>query len=93
MAAINHPQGGRFEGLNKPKMTPSHPKYAAAVVTKVDGKEKLIRFGLQGAKRFPKREGESKAAAEARKNWKARHAQNIKRGPSGKAYWANRFLW
>ena len=64
MAAINHPQGGRFKGLNKPKMTPDHPKYAAAVVTKVDGKEKLLRFGLQGAKRFPKREGESKAAAE-----------------------------
>ena len=85
--------GHTFKGLNKPIMTPDHSKYAAAVVTKVDGKEKLIRFGLQGAKRFPKREGESKKAAETRKNWKARHAQNIKRGPSGKAYWADKFLW
>ena len=91
--SINHPQGGRFKGYGKPKKTPNHPKYAAAVVIKENGRDRLIRFGLQGAKRFPKRDGESKAAAEARKNWKARHAQNIKRGPSGKAYWANKFLW
>ena len=85
--------GHRFEGLNKPIMTPNHSKYAAAVVTKVDGKEKLLRFGLQGAKRFPKREGESKADAAKRSNWKKRHAQNIRRGPTSGAYWANRFLW
>ena len=85
--------GHKFEGLNKPIKTPRHPKYAAAVVTKVDGKEKLLRFGLQGAKRFPKREGESTAAAEARSNWKKRRAHNIRRGPSSKAYWANKFLW
>ena len=91
--SIEHPQGGRFEGYGKPKKTPNHPKYAAAVVIKENGRDRLIRFGLQGAKRFPKRDGESKAAAEARKNSKARHAQNIKRGPSGKAYWANKFLW
>ena len=85
--------GHTFAGYDKPKRTPNHPKYAAAVVTKVDGKAKLLRFGLQGADRFPKREGESKADAKKRENWKARHAQNIKRGPSSKAYWANKFLW
>jgi len=85
--------GHTFSGYDKPIMTQKHPKYAAAVVTKVDGKDKLLRFGLQGADRFPKRKGESKADAEKRKNWKARHAQNIKRGPSSKAYWANKFLW
>ena len=85
--------GHRFDGLNKPIMTPNHPKYAAAVVIKENGSERLIRFGLQGAKRFPKRDGESKAAAEARSNWKKRHAQNIRRGPTSGAYWANRFLW
>ena len=85
--------GHTFKGLNKPILTPNHPKYAAAVVTKVDGKEKLLRFGLQGADRFPKRKGESRADADKRRNWKARHAANIKRGPSSKAYWANKFLW
>tara|TARA_R100001163_G_scaffold20180_1_gene17581 strand:- start:404 stop:682 length:279 start_codon:yes stop_codon:yes gene_type:complete len=91
--SIQHPQGGRFEGYGKPKRTPTHPKYAAAVVIKENGRDRLIRFGLQGANRFPKRKGESKAAAETRKNWKARHAQNIKRGSGSKAYWANKFLW
>ena len=76
--------GHRFEGLNKPIMTPRHPKYAAAVVASVDGKQKLIRFGLHG---------ESKADAEKRSNWKKRHSQNIKRGPISGAYWANKFLW
>lgn len=85
--------GHTFKGLNKPILTPNHPKYAAAVVAKVDGKEKLLRFGLQGADRFPKRQGESRADADKRRNWKARHAANIKRGPSSRAYWANKFLW
>ena len=66
MAAINHPEGGRFEGYGKPKMTPRHPKYAAAVVIKENGRDRLIRFGLQGADRFPKRKGESKADAAKR---------------------------
>ena len=93
MAAINHPEGGRFQGYGKPKMTPDHPKYAAAVVIKENGRDRLIRFGLQGADRFPKRKGESKADAAKRSNWKKRHAQNIRRGPTSAAYWANRFLW
>ena len=93
MAAINHPDGGRFQGYGKPKMTPDHPKYAAAVVIKENGRDRLIRFGLQGADRFPKRKGESKADAAKRSNWKKRHAQNIRRGPTSAAYWANRFLW
>jgi len=93
MAEAINKGGHRFAGLNKPIMTPKHPKYAAAVVASVGGKQKLIRFGLQGADRFPKRDGESKADAEKRSNWKKRHSQNIKRGPISGAYWANKFLW
>ena len=40
--------GHTFEGLNKPIITPSHKSgKAGAVVVKVAGKEKLIRFGMQ----------------------------------------------
>lgn len=72
-------------GLNKPKMTPSHPTKKAVVVTKVDGKPKTIRFGDQSM-------GHN-YSPEARASFKARHAKNIAKGPSSPAYWANRFLW
>lgn len=91
--SIENSQAGRFDGYNKPKMTPQHPKHAAAVVIKENGRDRLIRFGLQGADRFPKRKGESKIDAEKRSNWKKRHAANIKRGQTSAAYWANKFLW
>ena len=85
--------GHTFEGLGKPILTPSHPRSAAAVVVKVDGKEKLIRFGLKGAKRKPPRQGESAADKAKRASFRARHAKNIAKGPSSAAYWANKFLW
>ena len=50
--------GHTFEGLNKPIKTPNHKSgKAGAVVVKVAGKEKLIRFGMQGAKTKPPRNG------------------------------------
>jgi hypothetical protein len=71
-------------GLDKPKLTPKGPK-KAVVVTKVDGKPKIIRFGdpSMGHNYSP----------EARAAFKARHAKNIARGPSSPAYWADKFLW
>jgi hypothetical protein len=75
-----------LKGVNKPKMTPKHPKKKAMVLAKVGPhKLKLIRFGAQGM-------GHNYSAA-ARKSFKARHARNIKKGPTSAAYWANRFLW
>ena len=85
--------GHTFEGLGKPILTPNHPRSAAAVVVKVDGREKLIRFGLKGAKRKPPRDGESAADKAKRASFRARHAKNIAKGPSSAAYWANKFLW
>ena len=35
--------------LDKPKRTPKHKTKSHAVLTKIDGKAKLIRFGAQGA--------------------------------------------
>jgi len=72
-------------GLDKPKMTPSHPKKKGVVVTMVDGKPKTIRFGEQGAPH--------NYSPGARKGFKARHAKNIARGKSSPAYWADKVLW
>ena len=72
-------------GVNKPKLTPSHPTKKAIVVTKVGGKPKTIRFGDQkmGHNYSP----------EARARFKKAHAKNIARGPSSPAYWSDKFLW
>ncbi len=57
-------KGGHvFKGLNQPIKTPNHKSgKAGAVVVKVGGKEKLIRFGLQSADNKPPRKGESQKA-------------------------------
>ena len=57
------------------------------------GKEKIIRFGQKGVKGSPKKSGESKAYANRRKRFKARHAKNIKKGKMSAAYWANKVKW
>ena len=72
-------------GLNKPKRTPSHATKKAVVAVRDGGKMKLIRFGDQ-------KMGHN-YSAEARKSFKARHAANIKRGPTSAAYWANKVFW
>lgn len=86
--------GHRFEGYDKPIRTPGHSSGKShAVVVKVDGKPKLIRFGAQGAKTKPPREGESSADKAKRASFKARHAKNIAKGKTSAAYWANRVKW
>ena len=54
---------------------------------------KLIKFGSKGVKGSPKKEGESEAYKARREAWKARHKENIKKGPSSAAYWANKWKW
>ena len=78
---------GAFDDLkiNKPKRTPSHKTKSHIVKTKVNGKEKIIRFGEQGAK--------TNQSAEQRASFKARHARNIAKGKSSAAYWADRTKW
>jgi len=79
---------GKFDNLkiNQPKRTPSHPNKSHVVKTKVDGKEKIIRFGQQG------KTGDKTNTARA-KSFKARHAKNIAKGKSSAAYWANKVKW
>ena len=57
-------------GFNKPKRTQSHPKKSHIVLAKEGDKIKLIRFGMQGAKNKPPRQGESEADKAKRKSFK-----------------------
>jgi hypothetical protein len=49
MAKIEY-RGEIFDGYNKPKRTPSHPRNSHAVLAKEGDRVKLIRFGQQGVK-------------------------------------------
>lgn len=80
-------------GYNKPKATPTHPTKSHIVVAKSGGQIKTIRFGQQGVKGSPKKQGESAAYASRRKRFQTRHAANIARGPMSAAYWANKVKW
>lgn len=81
------------DGYNKPKRTPNHPTKSHIVVAKEGDKVKTIRFGAQGVKGSPKKEGESASYAARRSGWKARHATNIAKGKMSAAYWANKVKW
>ena len=72
-------------GLNKPKWTPNHPSKKGVVAVRDDGRVKIIRFGDQSM-------GHN-YSEEARKNFKARHGKNIKKGKTSAAYWADKVFW
>jgi hypothetical protein len=86
-------RGEQFEGFNKPKRTPSHPKKSHAVLAKDGDTIRLIRFGQQGVSGSPAREGESAADKARRASFKARHAKNIAKGKMSAAYWSSREKW
>ncbi len=85
--------GESFSGYNKPKTTPDHPSKSHAVLAKDGDQVKLIRFGQQGVKGSPKKEGESEDYRERRESFKARHSKNIKKGKMSAAYWADKVKW
>ena len=78
---------------NSPKKTPNHPTKSHVVKACENGKEKTIRFGQQGVKGSPKKEGESEADRKRREAFKACHAENIKKGKMSAAYWADKEKW
>lgn len=82
-----------LEEVNQPKRTPNHPTKSHVVVAKEGSQVKTIRFGQQGVSGSPKKEGESKAYRERRESFKARHADNIKKGKMSAAYWADKVKW
>lgn len=71
---------------NAPRRTPKHAKKSHVVKACSGGKEKVIRFGQQGAKGSPDGSKRNKA-------FKARHAKNIAKGKMSAAYWANKVKW
>jgi len=80
--------------LDKPRRTPGHPTKSHVVKTKVDGKEKIIRFGEQGASTAGKpKDGESERMTAKRASFKSRHGENIAKGKSSAAYWADKVKW
>lgn len=81
-----------FNKVDTPKRTPNAFK-SHAVVVKVDDKYKLIRFGQQGVSGSPEREGESESDRKRREAFKARHQENINKGKSSAAYWADKVKW
>lgn len=79
---------------NKPRRTPSHSKKSHVVKACSGGKEKIIRYGEQGAKTAGKpKAGESARMKAKRKSFKARHGKNIAKGKMSAAYWANKSKW
>lgn len=79
---------------NSPQRTPQHPKKSHVVKACENGKEKIIRFGEQGAETAGKpKAGESERMKKKRKSFKARHAKNIKKGKMSAAYWADKEKW
>tara|TARA_R110000824_G_scaffold2610_1_gene12074 strand:+ start:3772 stop:4047 length:276 start_codon:yes stop_codon:yes gene_type:complete len=79
---------------NKPRRTPDHPTKSHVVKACEGGKEKIIRFGEQGAKTAGKpKAGESARMKAKRKSFKARHGRNIKKGKMSAAYWADKVKW
>ncbi len=97
-AKERHPMLVKYgaEGFNKPKRTPDHKTKSHLVVAKKGDDVKVVRFGAQGVKGSPKKEGESESYKKRRQGFVARHkAQN----PSGMKdkfsalYWANKVKW
>ena len=86
-------RGEQFEGYNKPKRTPQHPKKSHAVLAKEGDTVKLIRFGQQGVSGSPAKKGESAADKARRASFKARHADNIAKGKMSAAFWADSVKW
>jgi len=86
-------RGEKFAGYNKPKASSKGGK-SHVVLIKDGGKDRMIRFGEQGASTAgaPKA-GESDAMKAKRKSFKARHAKNIAKGKTSAAYWANKTKW
>ena len=77
---------------NKAKRTPNHPTKSHVVVArKADGSTKLIRFGQQGVTGATDKKG--KKFDTLRRNFRKRHAKNIRKGKMSGAWWANKVKW
>jgi hypothetical protein len=91
---VSKPVDKAAMACNKPRRTPDNPKKSHVVKACYDGKEKIIRFGEQGASTAGKpKEGESERMKAKRASFKSRHGENIAKGKSSAAYWADKVKW
>jgi hypothetical protein len=91
---VSKPVDKAAMACNKPRRTPNNPKKSHVVKACYDGKEKIIRFGEQGASTAGKpKEGESDRMKAKRASFKSRHGENIAKGKSSAAYWADKVKW
>lgn len=87
-------RGERFEDYNVAKRTPRHPSKSHAVLAKQGDTIKLVRFGAQGAKTYPPKDGESARDKAMRRAWYARHGDSLKGATVFDAiYWAAKVKW
>lgn len=86
-------RGETFADYNTPKRTPNHSTKSHAVLVKQGGVIRFLRFGQQGVKGSPPKEGESEAWKRRRLAWYARHRRNIAKGPLSPAWWAAKYKW
>jgi hypothetical protein len=85
-------RGITFKGYNQPRRTPGHPTKSHAVLAKQGDQVRLIRFGQQGVRGAGSNPRTASERAR-RRSFKARHADNIARGPFSGAYWSNKVKW
>jgi hypothetical protein len=91
--AVNY-RGEQFEDYNVAKRTPRHASSSHAVLARYKGVIKLLRFGAQGAKTYPPKDGESARDKAMRAAWYARHGDTLKNAtPLDKIYWAAKVKW
>jgi phosphoribosyl-ATP pyrophosphohydrolase len=77
---------------NQPKKTPNHPKKSHVVKACRDGKEKIVRFGEQGAETVPGKPKNEKERKK-KKSFHARHdCANAKDGLSAR-HWSCKTKW
>jgi hypothetical protein len=84
------------DGFNEPKRTPSHKTKSHLVVAKKGDEVRVVRFGAQGVKGSPKKDGESEAYRKRREGFVARHKAQNPQGMKDKfspLYWSNKVKW
>jgi hypothetical protein len=77
---------------NSPKRTPNHPKKSHMVRGCQNGKERLVRFGEQGAETVP---GKPKTDREKlkKKSFHARHKCSTAKDKLSARYWSCKTKW
>ncbi len=87
-------RGERFSGYNLLQVILNTPKKSHVVLIKDNGKDRMIRFGQQGASTAGKpKAGEGQAMKKKRASFKARHSKNIAKGKMSAGFWSNITKW